>query len=401
MLSMDRARQFYLENRDKFPGMSMSDAVVQIARSGGMPAAAGTAQPMAPTVPATPVPVMAQVTPPMAVPEAAPQEEAEPAYVGPATSAFEAFKKARAASPEPTPQTGGKVDFLALQKQRFEEAQYDALEQEALAEQNAKVDPELQKILQDRVTRTTAELENVDADRKQAIWMAIAQSGLQMAQSQSPYFLQALASGIEAGLNGYNESQAKADEKKSRLQQIQEDLAIKAIEVRQQAQADAVARARASVENASAREQLAERGLRNIIMGETAGAQIEEGNLRNELLREQILGSRQSRALAAYRNARRGGAGATTSVPGYDVREEEVNGVKRTVLFPEVPGAVALVEGPGGKLMPKRYADNPEAYADAARAVEKAGGVGFDFSPSGDMYAIRPNGSRVRIIHRV
>lgn len=287
MLSMDRARQFYLENRDKFPGMDMSEAVVQIARSGGMPAAAGTAQPMAPTVPATPVPVMAQVTPPMAVPEAAPQEEevVEPEYIGPAQIAYQNYL---AANPPAQEKPSGKVDIATKARNAANARLGEFLRMQAEAEQSAEVDPEYLKLIDKGINDATKEIATVDKDRQQAVWMAIAQAGLKMAQSQSPYFMQALASGMEAGLDGYSEAKAKAAEKKARLQEVTEGLALKKIEARIQAQNQAKAAALAGIQGAGTLQELESGAIKGEILAEGAPALALAPELANQQTRAQI-----------------------------------------------------------------------------------------------------------------
>lgn len=89
-------------------------------------------------------------------------------------------------------------------------------------------------------------------------------------------------------------------------------------------------------------------------------------------------------------------------LPGYVLKTEPYgkDGEKRNVYLPKQGQGVALVEGPNGEFMPKRYADNPSAYFDAVKAVQAVGGTGYQFDASGDMYAIIPGKQPRRIIHR-
>jgi hypothetical protein len=155
------------------------------------------------------------------------------------------------------------------------------LDVNAEIERTATIDPEIQELLSNRSKRYETELSNVDKDRKQATWMAVAQAGMKMAQSQSPYFMQALASGMEAGLEGFSEAKAKAAEKKARLQDAKEDLVIKAKELRDQAVKDAIGARLAARQGAAADVALESGSLANIIGQKTAGEQIRAPGLEN------------------------------------------------------------------------------------------------------------------------
>lgn len=110
--------------------------------------------------------------------------------------------------------------------------------------------------------------------------------------------------------------------------------------------------------------------------------------------------------IAATHRSNRGDGGSTKKddgrLPGYELKTEVYNdkGDQRNVYMPKHGRGVALVEGPNGEFMPKRYADNPSAYFDAVKAVQAVGGTGYQFDASGDMYAIIPGKQPRRIIHR-
>lgn len=296
MMDYRRAYELYLANRDKYAGMPPAQAVSQIQRSGGMEAYA----PQGAIPAAIPVPqgaIAAAMQAPQPQVEAAPVAEGEvvaeqpPAprpYRGAYAQALEAFNAENPVVEQQAPPKGGKVDFVAMNKQRLVEDQRADLMAKARLEEQAVVDPELQKIYDTRLERTTQQLENIDKDRNQAVWMAIAQAGMKMAQSQSPYFMQALASGLESGLNGYDEVKAKAAEKKARLEAMKEDLAIETINAKRQAAAEAVSRYDSSIQNVAARQALEKSGLQNIILGETAGEEIAGSKLANDVRRAQI-----------------------------------------------------------------------------------------------------------------
>jgi hypothetical protein len=155
-------------------------------------------------------------------------------------------------------------------------------------ERTATIDPEIQKLLTNRQARYDTELSEVDKDRKQATWMAVAQAGMKMAQSQSPYFMQALASGMEAGISGYSEAKAKAAEKKARLQDAKEDLVLKAKELRDQAVRDTIGARLAAQQGAAAKTALQKDALGLIVAGETAPDVVEAAKLGNKLTTAQI-----------------------------------------------------------------------------------------------------------------
>lgn len=339
-----RAYETYLVSRDKFPGMTPAQAVAQIMRAGEMavPQAApqgaiAAVQPPVtapqPQVPAVMQQALAAGTPEVAVEQAPEEQAAEEDFVTPAEAALSAFNIANPIREQAPAAKGAKIDYAARAKQEAIDAQREALKARVDAEAAAQVDPRLQKVLDERVERTTAELEGVDKERQQAIWMAIAQAGMKMAQSQSPYFMQALASGMEAGLGGYSEAKAKAAEKKARLQETKEDLTLKTIELQNQARKDAVAGMESSIQTAAARQGLQGGALKNLLAGETIDEEIAAAGLRNVLTQEQIANARQSRALAAAAGARAERAARSGGGSGA--------GVKLSQLNPIVNGAIS------------------------------------------------------------
>lgn len=319
-LSIERARQFYMENRDKFPGMNMTEAVANMVRSGSLPIA--TAPALA-EVATAPVPTAAQVAPP-AVPEQepAPAPAPQPEYKNPYVLALEAFNKANPVPSAPAPTAKGPVDYLARARAENIEAERSARQQDVAAAEGAQIDPAVAEVLTGREGRVKQELANIDKDRQQAIWMAIAQAGFKMAQSQSPYFLQALASGMEAGLNGFDEAKAKAAEKKARLQTAEEDIKLSRADLLSKARDRAVGERRAVKQDVAAEQALVNSSLANLIRGETADEVIAGAGLENQFKKAQIdniksiIGERAAagrRAEAAARGGGGGGGGFKTS----------------------------------------------------------------------------------------
>lgn len=312
-VSIDRARQFYMENRDKFPGMNMTDAVASIVRSGTLPVAAAPAEEV-PPVATLPVPTPTQVTPPPA-PQQAPAPA--PEYQNQYDLQLAAFRAANPETPA-VPQKKGPVDYAALARKDITDAERRVLERDAAVAKGAKIDPEVEKILKDRDTRLEAQIADVDKDRQQAIWMAIAQAGMKMAQSQSPYFLQALASGMEAGLNGYSEDKAKAAEKKARLQDAKEEIALKKYELRTAAIDKAVAQGRAVRQDIATEQGLTKGALANRLGIETIGEAIAAAGLQNEQTQTSIAKMRNDMRndnirVQLARSAGAGGGGAPST----------------------------------------------------------------------------------------
>jgi hypothetical protein len=104
----------------------------------------------------------------------------------------------------------------------------------------AQMNPEEQAILEEKLARNKAEQAELDKDKKGAAWRALAKAGFAMAQSNSPYFMQALATGMQAGVTGLDNEKAAAAEKRSRLQASNEDLRLSEIRGKQAAQDRAV-----------------------------------------------------------------------------------------------------------------------------------------------------------------
>lgn len=329
MLSIDRARQFYMENRDKFPGMSMTDAVAQMVRSGTLPVAASAPTPAAEPAATMPVPTAAQVPPPAVPEQAAPPP---PAYKSEYELALDAFNAANPMAAV-APAKKGPVDYAARARQAVTEGERDVLERNAAVAANAKIAPEIEKLLTTRETRFDDELAQIDKDRQQAIWMAIAQAGMKMAQSQSPYFLQALASGMEAGLNGYSEDKAKAAEKKARLQEAKEEIALKRYELRDKAIEKAINIGRTARQDLAAEQTLAKGALSQVLGEETIDEQIAGAALENQAKRAQIaniydtISQRRAAGARADRAARAGGGGG--------------GGIKLSQIGPIVNGAIS------------------------------------------------------------
>jgi hypothetical protein len=340
MMDQRRAIQIYLENRDKFQGVPQSDAVNLIRRSGGLPAAAAapveaapTAIPVAPAAPApmaAPAPVAVVEPVPVAVVEPAPAPA--PKYMNQYENALAAFRQANPDTPAPAAVKGKPVDYAEMARRVATDRQRQELVENVEIARTAQIDPETQKLIDDRLARYGIELTQADKDRQQATWMAVAQAGMKMAQSQSPYFMQALASGMEAGIDGYSEAKAKAAEKKARLQDAKEELSMKAIELRAQAVKDAIAARQASKQSAAADATLFRDTLGGVVAAETAPEVIRSAALGNQQTQANIaniysqIGERAAQGRRAEQAARNPGGGG---------------GIKLSQLNPVVNGAIS------------------------------------------------------------
>lgn len=333
MMDYRQAYRLYLANRDKYGGMSPADAVAQIQRGGGMEALAPAPQGAIATVapPVSPIVEQARAAVPVAAAPAEVVEETVPAEVeetevipiGPAQAAY----KARMATAPAAAAPNAKLGIAERAKQQSEQDLTYFMKAMADAEASGVVDPEYKKLLEDKIEDTTKDIINVDKDRQQAIWMAIAQAGMKMAQSQSPYFMQALASGMEAGLDGYSDAKAKAAEKKARLQETKEGLGLKMIEARIKAQADARDAYVQSLQGAAALRSLTSDAIKGEILAESAPALAKAPDLQNQQTRAQIANIYNT--IGARNAARAGGGGGGAG------------GIKLSQLNPIVNGAIS------------------------------------------------------------
>jgi hypothetical protein len=291
-VSVDQALSFYTKNRNKFPGMTASQAVDQIVRGGEIPVAAVEAAPAAPVAAGLAAAAPAPVPVPMAAQEPVVDDQPEappaPVYMNQYENALAAYNLANPNTPAPAAVKGKPVDYADVARRLAADRQRQELEANVEISRNAQIDPETQKLIDDRLARYGIELTQADKDKQQATWMAVAQAGMKMAQSQSPYFMQALASGMEAGIDGYSEAKAKAAEKKARLQDAKEDLSMKAIELRAQAVKDAIGARQASKQSAAADATLFKDTLGGVVAAETADEVVEAARLGNKLTSAQI-----------------------------------------------------------------------------------------------------------------
>jgi hypothetical protein len=104
---------------------------------------------------------------------------------------------------------------------------------QARAAQAGGVSPEMEALYAAREARLGKEEERIGKDEKRAAWDALAQMGFKMAQTTSPYFATALAEGMQAGTTGYNAAKIEAAERKAKVLDGKENVALARLEERQ------------------------------------------------------------------------------------------------------------------------------------------------------------------------
>ena len=178
----------------------------------------------------------------------------------------------------------------------------------------ARMNPEEAGIIADQRARITKELAELDQDKKRAGWEALARAGFKMAQSNSPYFMQALASGMEAGIEGLNEAKLKRDEKKSRLQTADENARLAAIRGQQSAQDRAIAVYNAALAAGKSEQEARDAALRSAITEKTLPQQLEMADLEVKG-KKADLRLTEARIIDTLRGPRSGGGGSDGAGP--------------------------------------------------------------------------------------
>jgi hypothetical protein len=146
------------------------------------------------------------------------------------------------------------------------------------AEAGAEVPAEIAEVLRRREARAEGDLETSEKERKQAMWLAVAMAGAKMASSQSPYFMSALAEGLDAGLQGFSKAKAEAAERKAIILERQDQAVLDRYRALEDAKARALAKMQAGEKLAademslvnSTEDQLHERAKRPLELREAA-----------------------------------------------------------------------------------------------------------------------------------
>lgn len=294
-----------------------------------------------------PMPQPVQATPasplpraPIAAPVIAPQAEAA---VAPQQDEFAAI---RAAAARAAPQSVGipaldkALAAQAAAKQAGSSSVLDVLSQ-------AREDPEIAAIRQAKLERGQKELAGIEEEQKRAGWNALARAGFAMAQSNSPYFMQALASGMEAGLNGLEKAKVAAAEKRSRIQAEDEDARLAAITGRQAAQDRALAIYNAAISAGKSEAEARDAAMKSAVTAAQLPQTMEMGDLEVKGKRAQVakdeleLSRLRATPLGGFSRSGGGGGGGSRGVRGASPTAvlEEVG--KFTRALPEARQAAA------------------------------------------------------------
>ena len=206
--------------------------------------------------------------------------------------------------------------------------------------EGAQADPRVMAILQARRERAQKEQADLEKDQKRSGWDALARAGIAMAKSNSPYFMQALASGMEAGLEGLDAAKLKRDEKRSRLQAAEEDTVLAEIKSRQEAQDRSLGIYNAAIAAGKTEAEARDAAIKGAVTAATLPQQLELADLEVASKKADIALT-DARRIDALRPPSSGGGGDGTGGPK-----------------PLPPGARAEAEGK----LATAYSEQDEAY---------------------------------------
>lgn len=297
----------------------------------------------------TPAPQMAQATPasplpgvPLNVGVVAPQSEAaaKPQY-----DEFAAVRQLLANRAGQFKPTGTKEVDEALRANA--EMQQTGAQNLMSLISGAQMDPREKAVLEARRARTEKQMTELEEDQKKSGWDALMKAGLAMAQSNSPYFMQALASGIQAGVDGYDASKTKADEKRARLQAQQEDSILSEVKGIQSAQDRILGVYNAALAAGKSEAEARNEAVKSAVNIATLPLQLEGAKLDIEGKIADIAYTKANTARALREPRGRGGDGDGTPGPR-----------------PLPPGAKAEAQG----RLATAYAEQDEAYRDWVKA---------------------------------
>jgi hypothetical protein len=172
-----------------------------------------------------------------------------------------------------------------------------AMEQSAMSQR--RISPEVEAIYGRRTERYDDEIADLDQDRKRAGWEALATAGFRMAQSQSPYFMSALASGMEAGLTGFNAAKMARAERNARVQAAKEQIVLDRETRLDTAEDRERGRQRGMMDNTRGALAIGDAGLNSLLAKETYPFAVEEARLKPRLMEAQFTDRMASAAQAA------------------------------------------------------------------------------------------------------
>lgn len=316
--------------------------------------------------PATPIPVGEQVdvvaptpvavVPPMSTPYA-PVEKARGASAGVSATDVAVANAAQQGEPE--------ADLLTRVRAQQAAALRDEEERMAALRASAKVDPRMEEMFRQREERYAREEAEIAKDEKKQAWNALAMAGFQMAQSTSPYFLSALAAGLQSGFEGFNAAKAAAAEKKARLLDAREGVQLSRIQA-ENAAADRMMADRNAAMTAVIREQDAIAKALEVEMAnelnplrkEQLKVQIQQvrANIANSAARLDLAYRADARAAAAAARAARGSGDPLAKARGAALAKADEYGrdfaekaLESQGITPDDPGYAAAFERAAGQ----------------------------------------------------
>jgi hypothetical protein len=253
------------------------------------------------------------------------------------------------------------------------------------AEAGAEVPAEIAEVLRRRETRAEGDLEASEKERKQAMWLAVAMAGAKMASSQSPYFMAALAEGLDAGLQGFSKAKAEAAERKASILDRQEQAVLDRYQVLVGERDRAVARMQAGEKLAKDEVDLINSGEDQIMARAKHDLDMRKGEedlkaapLERRLIEAQI-GAQQASAAASRARAagvgrgsgEGGGSGGEREIPRgeYDLFE---GAMQRAQRFEDL-AAEAATEGEKSRLLESARQTRASANKRLLQAERRAG----------------------------
>jgi len=233
--------------------------------------------------------------------------------------------------------------------------------------EGAQADPRVMAILQAQRERSQREMAELDKDKKRSGWDALARAGIAMAKSNSPYFVQALASGMEAGLEGLDEAKLKRDEKRSRLQAAEENTILAEIKAKQEAQDRSVSIYNAAIAAGKTESQARDEAIKSAVAVNTLPQQLRLADLEVETA-EATLANKKADTFRTLNPVRSGGGGGggggSGGRGGRKPMTENQRLTKIAQLNRERRAAIVDLNTPGV------FASQKKALEDAIRAID-------------------------------
>ncbi len=238
------------------------------------------------------------------------------------------------------------------------------------AEQGAQVDPQTTALLDKQDERLGEDRSIVERDGKHADWEAIANLGFTMARSNSPFFGQALAEGMQAGIKGFSANRFEKARQRALIADRADQIALARINALKAAKAEAVQKVVQGQQLTADEMRIVGMGMDQVIKKATSSSVIEQAKaaVRKEQAqatsaefdaahadeafgldaaykRAQIgnlaANADQSRAEAAYTRAGKPGGGRRGD-DGYDMKDLDKAKLEENNALAEAAGARQL-----------------------------------------------------------